>query len=57
MQKLSHDHRIVVTMFDIQGVPHAEIAKILKISEGTVRSRLFYAHRQLQNSLHEFKRS
>lgn len=55
MQKLSHDHRTVVTMFDIQGIPHAEIAKILSISEGTVRSRLFYAHRQLQNSLHEFR--
>jgi len=41
MQKLSHDHRAVVTMFDIQGMPHAEIAKILGISEGTVRSRLF----------------
>ena len=57
MQKLSYDHRIVVTMFDIQGMPHAEIAEILKISEGTVRSRLFYAHRQLQKSLHEFKRA
>lgn len=54
MQKLSHDHRAVVTMFDIQGMPHAEIAKILGISEGTVRSRLFYAHRQLQNFLSEF---
>jgi len=54
MMKLSHDHRAVVTMFDIQGMPHAEIAKILGISEGTVRSRLFYAHRQLQNFLEEF---
>ncbi len=54
MQKLSHDHRAVVTMFDIQGMPHAEIARILGISEGTVRSRLFYAHRQLQNFLSEF---
>ena len=54
MQKLSTDHRAVVTMFDIQGMPHAEIAKILGISEGTVRSRLFYAHRQLQNFLTEF---
>lgn len=54
MQKLSHDHRAVVTMFDIQGMPHAEIAKIMGISEGTVRSRLFYAHRQLQNFLSEF---
>lgn len=55
MQKLSHDHRAVVTMFDVQGMPHAEIAKILGISEGTVRSRLFYAHRQLQNYLEEFR--
>jgi len=54
MQRLSHDHRTVVTMFDIQGMPHAEIARILGISEGTVRSRLFYAHRQLQNFLSEF---
>lgn len=56
MQKLSHNHRAVVTMFDIQGMAHAEIAKILRISEGTVRSRLFYAHRQLQNYLGEFKK-
>jgi len=55
MQKLSHDHRAVVTMFDIQGMPHAEIGKILGTSEGTVRSRLFYAHRQLQNFLTEFR--
>jgi RNA polymerase sigma-70 factor (ECF subfamily) len=54
MMKLSTEHRAVVTMFDIQGIPHTEIAKILRISEGTVRSRLFYAHRQLQNYLQEF---
>ena len=57
MQKLSNEHRAVVTMFDIQGMPHAEIAKILGISEGTVRSRLFYAHRQLQNYLEEFRKN
>ena len=54
MMKLSYEHRTVVTMFDIQGMPHAEISKILGISEGTVRSRLFYAHRQLQSYLEEF---
>jgi RNA polymerase sigma-70 factor (ECF subfamily) len=54
--KLSPKHRAVVTMFDIQGMPHAEIAKILGISEGTVRSRLFYAHRELQNYLDEFRK-
>lgn len=56
MQKLSVDHRTVVTMFDIQAMPHAEIAKILGISEGTVRSRLFYAHRQLQAFLEDFRK-
>ncbi len=54
MMKLSYEHRAVVTMFDIQGMPHAEISKIMGVSEGTVRSRLFYAHRELQNYLEEF---
>ncbi len=54
LMKLSEHHRAVVTLFDIQGLPHAEIAKILGVSEGTVRSRLHYAHRQLQNDLSEF---
>ena len=49
--RLSAEHRAVVTMFDIQGMAHAEIGKILGVSEGTVRSRLFYAHRQLQGFL------
>ncbi len=55
MMKLSEDHRTVVTLYDIQGLQHAEISKILGVSEGTVRSRLFYAHRQLQNYLEEFR--
>ncbi|MEJ6578890.1 MAG: sigma-70 family RNA polymerase sigma factor [Akkermansiaceae bacterium] len=56
MQSLSEDHRTVVTMFDIQGIPHAQISSILKVSAGTVRSRLFYAHQQLQGHLEEFIR-
>lgn len=54
MQRLSERHRTVVTLYDIQGMPHGEIAKILKVSEGTVRSRLHYAHQQLQSYLGEF---
>jgi len=57
MMKLSEEHRAVVTMFHIQGMPHAEISKILNVSEGTVRSRLFYANRQLQNYLDEFRKN
>ncbi len=56
MQELSKNHRAVVTMFDIQGMPHAEISKVLGVSEGTIRSRLFYAHRQLQTYLEEFRK-
>ncbi len=54
MQRLSESHRTVVTLFDIQGLPHGEIAGILKVSVGTVRSRLHYAHQQLQTYLQDF---
>ena len=53
LMKLSEDHRTVVTMYDVQGLQHNEIAKILGVSEGTVRSRLFYAHRLLQSYLED----
>lgn len=53
LQRLSENHRMVVTMFDIQGMSHADIAGVLKTSEGTVRSRLHYAHLQLQSFLQE----
>lgn len=54
VQSLSEDHRAVVVMFDIQGMPHAEISKILDVSEGTVRSRLYYAHQLLQAKLSDY---
>jgi RNA polymerase sigma-70 factor (ECF subfamily) len=54
LQKLSEPHRAVVTMHDIQGMTHADIAKTLQCSEGTVRSRLFYARQQLQGLLSEY---
>ena len=54
LQKLSEDHRAVVTMHDIQGMTHADIAKVMHCSEGTVRSRLFYARQQLQGLLGEY---
>lgn len=51
LQSLSDKHRAVVTLHDIQGVPHDEIARILRCSPGTVRSRLFYARKRLQQEL------
>ena len=54
LQHLSEKHRTVVVMHDMQGIPHEEIAKVVGSSVGTVRSRLFYARRQMQSELAEF---
>ena len=51
LDKLSPAHREVVTMCDIHGLSYPEISRILNISEGTLRSRLHYAHRLLQGLL------
>lgn len=54
LQTLSEKHRVVVVLYDIQGVPHKEIAQMMGCSQGTVRSRLFYARQQLQKELKDF---
>ena len=54
MQRLSEEHRMVVTLHDIQGLKHEEIAGIMKCNVGTVRSRLFYARQQLQAYLSDY---
>jgi RNA polymerase sigma-70 factor (ECF subfamily) len=54
MQKLSEHHRLVVTLHDVQGLSHEEIAKIMHCNIGTVRSRLFYARQQLQAYLSDY---
>ena len=54
MQKLSPVHRLAVTLHDVQGLPHEEIATIMDCNIGTVRSRLFYARQQLQAYLSDY---
>jgi RNA polymerase sigma-70 factor (ECF subfamily) len=54
MQKLSEPHRLVVTLHDVQGLAHDEIAEIMDCNIGTVRSRLFYARQQLQAYLSDY---
>jgi RNA polymerase sigma-70 factor, ECF subfamily len=45
---------MVVTLHDVQGLSHDEIAEIMDCNVGTVRSRLFYARQQLQGSLADY---
>lgn len=54
MQKLSEPHRLAVTLHDVQGMSHEEIAKLMDCNIGTVRSRLFYARQQLQAYLSDY---
>jgi len=55
-QKLSVKHRTVVTLFEIDGLSHKEIAEIVGASVGTVRSRLHYAKQFLQGELKDYLR-
>ncbi len=54
--KLSIKHRTVITLFEIDGLSHAEIAQVMDCSEGTVRSRLHYAKQFLQGELSKYLR-
>jgi len=56
MQKLSIKHRTVVTLFEIDGLGHQEIAEVMNCSVGTVRSRLHYAKQLLQAELQPYMR-
>lgn len=56
MQKLSIKHRTVVTLFEIDGLSHQEIAEVMDCSVGTVRSRLHYAKQLLQSELQPYLR-
>ncbi|MBI2514084.1 MAG: sigma-70 family RNA polymerase sigma factor [Opitutae bacterium] len=56
LQKLSIKHRTVITLFEIDGLSHSEIAEVMDCSEGTVRSRLHYAKQFLQGELSKYLR-
>ena len=56
MQKLSTKHRTVVTLFEIDGLSHQDIAEVMNCSVGTVRSRLHYAKQLLQAELQPYMR-
>ena len=56
LQKLSIKHRTVVTLFEIDGLSHQDIAEVMQCSVGTVRSRLHYAKQLLQSELQPYLR-
>jgi RNA polymerase sigma-70 factor, ECF subfamily len=46
--------REVLVLSDLEGLSYAELAEVLEIPEGTVKSRLFRGRRLLQQSLYEY---
>jgi RNA polymerase sigma-70 factor (ECF subfamily) len=44
-------HRIPIILRYVHQLPISEIAKILDVKEGTVHSRLFYAHQKIRSKL------
>lgn len=51
LERLSSDHRVVLTLFSLDGLSHREIAETLGIPEGTVWSRLHLARKKLTAEL------
>ena len=51
---LPDEYRTAVILSDVQGLRYAEIAQILGIPEGTVKSRLFRGRRILQRKLRDY---
>jgi RNA polymerase sigma-70 factor (ECF subfamily) len=54
---LPNGYKLVFVMYAIEGYKHSEIAKELKISEGTSKSQLFKARQMLQQQVVELNKS
>jgi len=54
MNRLSNDFRIVIILSDLQDFKYEEIAEILDVPIGTVRSRLFRARNLLAKELKDY---
>lgn len=54
IQTLSKKHQIILSLRDIQGFSYGEISKILRISPGTVDSRLHRARKMLRKKISPF---
>lgn len=51
MQELDEDHREVLVLRDVEQLSYEEIAQILEVAEGTVKSRLFRARAALRTRI------
>ncbi|WP_308011686.1 sigma factor-like helix-turn-helix DNA-binding protein [Streptomyces plumbidurans] len=48
MERLAPEHRVVLTLRHVEGMSEQEVAGLLAVPVGTVRSRLFRARRSFR---------
>jgi RNA polymerase sigma-70 factor (ECF subfamily) len=53
MNRLSPEHRVVLVLKDLEGQKYEDIAQVLDVPIGTVRSRLHRARLELRDLLHK----
>jgi len=54
IEALPEEFRTAVVLSDVEGLPYAEIAELMELPIGTVKSRLFRGRRQLQQVLYDY---
>ena len=54
IQDLPEDYRIAVVLSDLEGFSYQEIAEMVEVPLGTVKSRLFRGRRILQKKLYDY---
>ncbi len=55
LNELPERYRTALVLFDVEGYSHAEIAEILGVARGTVRSAVFHARRRMRRLLGDWK--
>jgi len=54
IEELPEEYRTAVVLSDVEGLPYAEIAELMDVPVGTVKSRLFRGRRRLQEALYDY---
>ena len=54
LDALSENHRVIILLREVDGLSYDDLARVLKVSKGTVMSRLFHARKNLQTSLRPY---